>query len=107
MAPAASTNTPETKARVNIDRQLAHAGWLVQDRDDMNLAAGPAIAVREFKLKAGHGYVDYLLFLDGRGVGVCEAKPAGTTLTSVEPQAGKYVAGLPPELDAPHKPLPF
>jgi len=63
--------------------------------------------VREFKLTKGHGYVDYLLFLDGRAVGVCEAKPAGTTLTSVEPQAQKYVTGLQAELDAPYRPLPF
>ncbi len=43
----------------------------------MNLAAGDAIAVREFLLARGHGYVDYMLFLDGRAVGICEAKPAG------------------------------
>jgi type I restriction enzyme R subunit len=107
MAPAGSKNTPEVKARANIDRQLEQAGWLLQDRDEMNLAAGNAIAVREFKLAKGHGYVDYLLFLDGRAVGVCEAKPAGVTLTSVEPQAQKYVEGLPAGLDAPHTPLPF
>ena len=107
MAPAGSKNTPETKARINIDRQLEQAGWLVQDRDEMNLASANAIAVREFKLAKGHGYVDYLLFLDGHAVGVCEAKPAGVTLTSVEPQAQKYVEGLPAGLDAPHKPLPF
>jgi type I restriction enzyme R subunit len=107
MAPAGSKNTPEAKARANIDRQLEQAGWLLQDRDDMNLAAANAIAVREFRLAKGHGYVDYLLFLDGRAVGVCEAKPAGVTLTSVEPQAQKYVEGLPAALDAPHKPLPF
>ena len=46
----------------------------------MNLAAADAIAVREFKLDRGHGYVDYMLFLDGHPVGVCEAKPAGTAL---------------------------
>jgi type I restriction enzyme R subunit len=105
--PAGSKNAPEAKAREVIDRQLELAGWLLQDRDDMNVSAAPAIAVREFKLAKGHGYVDYLLFLDGRAVGVCEAKPAGTTLTSVEPQAQKYVTGLQAELDAPYRPLPF
>jgi type I restriction enzyme, R subunit len=107
MAPAGSSNTPEARARVQIDLQLRQAGWLVQDRDEMNLAAGGAIAVREFKLAQGHGFVDYLLFLDGRAVGVCEAKPAGATLSGVEPQAQKYVEGLPAGLDAPHEPLPF
>jgi type I restriction enzyme R subunit len=73
----------------------------------MNLAAASAIAVREFKLEKGHGYVDYMLFLDGHPVGVCEAKPAGTALIGVEHQVKKYVEGIPEALAAPHKPLPF
>lgn len=107
MAPAGSANTPEAKARIEIDRQLEAAGWTLQHRDEMNLAAAGAIAVREFKLHKGHGYVDYLLFLDGRAIGVCEAKPAGFPVRSVELQAKKYVEGIPPELDTPYKPLPF
>lgn len=107
MTPAGSANTPEAKARVEIDRQLELAGWLVQHRDEMNLTAADAIAVREFKLRRGHGYVDYMLFLDGRAVGVCEAKPAGFAVRSVEFQTRKYVDGLPETLDAPYRPLPF
>jgi hypothetical protein len=41
-------------------------------------------AVRELKLDKGHGYADYLLFLDGKAVGVCEAKPAGFLVRNVE-----------------------
>ena len=107
MSPAGSKNAPEAKAREKIDALLAEAGWLVQDRDDMNLTAGEAIAVREFKLEKGHGYVDYLLFVDGGPVGVVEAKPAGYPLTSVEYQTKKYVEGLPASLQAPYTPLPF
>ena len=107
MAPAGSANTPEAKARVEIDRQLETAGWVLQHRDEMNLAASDAIAVREFKLHQGHGYVDYMLFLDGKAAGVCEAKPAGFPVRSVEVQAKKYVEGLPQELVAPYTPLPF
>src|SRR5205814_4896931 len=107
MSPAGSKHAPEAKAREKIDALLAEAGWLVQDRDDMNLTAGDAIAVREFKLEKGYGYVDYLLFIDGTPAGVVEAKPAGYSLTSVEYQAKKYVEGLPASLTAPHKPLPF
>src|SRR5689334_4871257 len=107
MTPAGSANTPEAKARVEIDRQLEAAGWQVQHRDELNLTSSDAIAVREFKLRKGHGYVDYLLFLDGKAIGVCEAKPAGFPVSSVEFQARKYVEGLPSELDAPFKPLPF
>ncbi|WP_284667497.1 type I restriction-modification enzyme R subunit C-terminal domain-containing protein [Myxococcus sp. SDU36] len=106
MSPAGSKNAPEAKAREKIDALLEEAGWTVQDRDEMNLTV-PAVAVREFKLEKGHGYADYLLFVDGRAVGVCEAKPAGVPVRNVEVQAKKYVDGLPLTLDAPHKPLPF
>jgi type I restriction enzyme R subunit len=107
MSPAGSRNAPEAKAREKIDALLSQSGWLVQDREEMNLTAGDAIAVREFKLEKGHGYVDYLLFVDGNALGVVEAKPAGYSFTSVEFQAKKYVDGLPDSLTAPLKPLPF
>ena len=85
----------EARARVEIDRQLVQAGWLVQQADAANIGAGPGVAVREFILEKGHGRVDYLLFVDGQPAGVIEAKPEGTTLTEVEHQSGKYVDGLP------------
>ena len=107
MAPAGSKNAPEARAREKIDAQLAQSGWLVQDREDTNLTASDGIAVREFRLEKGHGYVDYLLFVDGQALGVVEAKPAGYSFTSVEVQAKKYVEGLPASLTAPQKPLPF
>jgi type I site-specific restriction endonuclease len=107
MSPAGSKNAPEAKAREKIDALLAQVGWLVQDREEMNLTASDGTAVREFKLEKGHGYVDYLLFVDGNALGVVEAKPAGYSFTSVEFQAKKYVEGLPASLTAPQKPLPF
>jgi hypothetical protein len=64
----------EAKARKNIDRQLAAAGWVVQHADRANVSAGPGVAVREFVLERGHGRVDYLLFVDGQPAGVIEAK---------------------------------
>jgi type I restriction enzyme, R subunit len=85
----------EARARKEIDRQLSAAGWVVQSREALNLSAGRGIAVREFVLAKPHGRVDYLLFVDGGPAGVIEAKSAGTTLTEVEHQSGKYVAGLP------------
>ncbi len=107
MSPAGSKTAPEAKAREKIDALLAQAGWVVQDREGMNLTAGDGIAVGEFKLEKGHGYVDYLLFVDGTAIGVVEAKPAGYSFTSVEFQAKKYVEGLPSALNAPWRPLPF
>jgi type I restriction enzyme R subunit len=47
-----------------LDRQLEAAGWVVQDKKDLNLFAGPGIAVREVVMKPGHGRIDYLLYVD-------------------------------------------
>lgn len=99
--------TPEQQAREEIDTALADAGWIVQDRDGMNLAAGLGVAVREFKMAPGHGFADYMLFVNGQAVGVLEAKPVGYTLSSVELQADKYATGLPAGLNPPVNPLPF
>ncbi len=99
--------TPEGQARVNIDRMLEQAGWVVQYRDAVNLYSGVGVAVREFGLKPGHGTADYLLFVNRQAVGVVEAKPEGFALTGVEVQSGKYSTGLPDNLPAYRQPLPF
>ena len=102
--------TAEAKARVNIDRQVTAAGWVVQNFREMNLYTGPGVAVREFQMAEGHGESDYLLFvpIDGvpTAVGVLEAKPEGTTLSGVELQSRKYNEGLPRNLKSPIRPLP-
>ena len=97
----------EARARVEIDRQLVLAGWVVQQADHANVGAGPGVAIREFVLEKGHGRVDYLLFVKGQPAGVIEAKPEGITLTEVEHQSGKYVSGLPGWIEPPVYPLPF
>jgi type I restriction enzyme R subunit len=98
---------PEALARKEIDAALAAAGWIVQDFAGMNLHAGKGIAVREFPLAPGYGFADYLLYVDGKAVGVIEAKKPGTTLSGVEPQSKQYSEGLPEGLPAPIRPLPF
>jgi type I restriction enzyme R subunit len=105
--PASDYLAREAKARINIDRQLEAAGWVVQHADRANVTAAPGVVVREFVLEKGHGRVDYLLFLDGQPAGVIEAKPEGTTLVEVEHQSGKYVDGLPGWMTPPVYPLPF
>ena len=72
-----SSGSPEQQARQHIDAALDAAGWLVQNRAETNLSAGPGVAVREFKMADGHGFADYTLFVEGKAVGVLEAKPAG------------------------------
>ena len=97
--------TPEELARINIDKQLAACGWTVQDMSGLNRYASLGIAVREFPLATGEA--DYLLFVDGKAVGVIEAKPAGTTLSGVVEQAAHYVVGLPQNIPHVKLPLPF
>ncbi len=99
--------TPEDKARKTIDELLEKAGWLVQDKDEANITAGRGVAVSNFPLKPGHGFADYLLYLDGAAAGVVEAKKEGATLTGFEVQTVKYSEGLPEELKAYRRPLPF
>ena len=71
------------------------------------MSAGLGVAIREFKMARDHGFADYLLFVDQQSTGAIEAKPEGHTLTGVEGQTKKYSEGLPPEFDAPVRPLPF
>ena len=100
--------TPEQRARQQIDRVLGQCGWLVQDYAEMNIGAGPGVAVREFPLQTG--FADYLLYASGRVIGVVEAKPEGHTLRGVETQSAKYLGGLPSDLPRwtpDGAPLPF
>jgi len=95
--------TPEELARINIDKQLTACGWTIQDMSGLNRYASLGIA--EFPLATGEA--DYLLFVDGKAVGVIEAKPEGTTLSGVAEQAGHYVVGLPQNIPHVTLPLPF
>jgi type I restriction enzyme, R subunit len=97
--------TPEQKARTIIDAQLYAAGWIVQDRQEMNLGAGPGIAVREYPLATGP--CDYLLFVDRKACGVIEAKPEGDTLSGFSDQASRYQHQLPAQLAHWSDPLRF
>jgi hypothetical protein len=51
-------------------------------------------------MKRGHGFADYLLFVDRQAVGALEAKKVGTPLTGVELQVRMYGDGLPDDLTA-------
>jgi type I restriction enzyme R subunit len=99
------TATPEQRARALIDAQLIAAGWVIQDRDEMNLGAGLGVAVREYPMSTGP--CDYLLFVDRRACGVVEAKPEGKTLSGVAEQASGYQCKLPNHLANWGDPLRF
>ncbi|MGC4053643.1 MAG: type I restriction-modification enzyme R subunit C-terminal domain-containing protein [Paludibaculum sp.] len=72
-----------------------------------NLTAGRGVAIREFPLRAGHGFADYMLYVDESAIGVLEAKKDGVPLTGVELQTSRYSLGLPDNLPAFRRPLPF
>ncbi|MFA6033247.1 MAG: DEAD/DEAH box helicase family protein, partial [Myxococcota bacterium] len=97
---------PEDLARDKIDATLEASGWVLQNRADMNLSAGRGVVVRYFPMAPGHGEADYLVFVDGKAVGVIEAKASGT-LRGVEVQIDKYAKGTPSGLNPPIDPLPF
>ncbi len=82
--------TPEQKAREYIDAKLKLSGWIVQDVKQLNPGASVGVAVREFPTSTGP--VDYALFVDGKPVGVVEAKKsdAGENITIVENQSARY-----------------
>lgn len=61
--------TPEDKAREKIDQALQQAGWTIQDTREVNLRAGHGVALRNFPLVSGHGFADYLLYVDGKAAG--------------------------------------
>lgn len=81
---------PEQKARDKIDTLLEEAGWKVQHAKKIDPNAGLGIAVREYQTTVGP--VDYALFVNGKAVGVIEAKPEewGHRITTVEEQASGY-----------------
>ncbi|OPF61967.1 type I restriction-modification enzyme R subunit C-terminal domain-containing protein [Hydrogenophaga sp. H7] len=99
--------TPEARARQTIDALLTAAGWHVCDVASANLRAATGVAIREFPLDAGHGFADYLLYVNGKACGVIEAKKEGATLSGVEVQSARYAQGLPSSLPAWRRPLPF
>ncbi|MBN2425790.1 MAG: DEAD/DEAH box helicase family protein [Calditrichaceae bacterium] len=82
--------TPEQQARINIDKMLQSAGWIIQNMKDINLSAGIGVAVREYPTDTGPA--DYVLFVNRSPFGVIEAKKEGTILTSdrVEDQPERY-----------------
>ena len=72
--------TPEEKARVRIDQMFSDSGWKVVSRDEYSPSL-TAAAIEEGILQGGKE-ADYLLFINGKAVGVLEAKKASTDVSS-------------------------
>lgn len=99
--------TPEEKARIKIDQWFADAGWEVVNRDDYEPTYA-AVAIREGLLQ-GNLEADYFLFINGKAVGVLEAKREETDAfaSKVCDQATLYARSVPNIYQAYQKPLPF
>jgi type I restriction enzyme, R subunit len=98
--------SPEQKARDNIDKMLVQAGWVVQSKNEVNLSGAQGVAIREYQTDIGPA--DYVLFVDRMPVGIIEAKreDEGQRLLAAEEQSSDYAkAKLKYNLNK--EPLPF
>lgn len=55
---------------MELEQEMRQVGWVIQNRNEMNLDAGPGVAVRDFPGVSVDRDLDYLLFVNGRAVGV-------------------------------------
>jgi type I restriction enzyme, R subunit len=100
--------TPEDKVRHElINPLLEKSGWKIQCYKNANPDSAKGVAVEFFQLSKGIGEVDYVLFVNGKAVGVIEAKKIGTTLRGKESQTAKYSEGFPDEFEKVDEDLPF
>lgn len=97
---------PEQISRDRIDAQLTQAGWVVQDKSTFDLSKGLGIAFKEYRTDVGPA--DYGLLINGKAIGIIEAKPSdhGDTITTVEEQSNGY-ANAKPKFNPGNGPLNF
>jgi len=107
MASASINQNPEQIARDAIDAQLRVCGWDVQSKHAISFNAGVGQAVREYVTDSGPA--DYVLFVDGKPIGVIEAKKEtlGHNITTVEEQTADYSAAKLKWIQSTGAPLPF
>ena len=98
---------PEEKARKVIDKLFAASGWQVVDRE--SYAPTISAAAIEEGLLNHNMEADYLLFINGKAVGVLEAKKEDVDVSAdwVKAQAEKYVNNVPGLYQTISKPLPI
>jgi hypothetical protein len=75
---------PEQLARQEIDALLRPCGWVVQDRNAVNLSVACGVAVRELTFKGGEP--DYTLFVDSKAAG--SEKTYRERVARLQPQGG-------------------
>lgn len=98
---------PEEKARKVIDKLFAASGWQVVDRE--SYAPTISAAAIEEGLLNHNMEADYLLFINGKAIGVLEAKKEEVDVSAdwVKAQAENYVNNVPGLYQTISKPLPI
>ena len=83
---------PEQRARDNIDKLLRNSGWVIQEKNKIDLELGDGQAVKEYQTDVGPA--DYVLFVNKKAIGVIEAKreEEGQRLTQHETQTESYAS---------------
>lgn len=102
------TDKLEAQTRKEIDAKLKSAGWVVQNKNNLNLQAALGVAVTEFGTATGAA--DYMLFIQAKACGVIEAKREGANLGTVAEQSGRYAVSATKHIQrwsAVDEPLPF
>ncbi|ADQ81084.1 Type I site-specific deoxyribonuclease [Paludibacter propionicigenes WB4] len=96
---------PEQIARDQIDKQLSECGWIIQNKQRINLHAGLGVAIREYQTDVGPA--DYVLFVGGKPVGIIEAKreEEGQKFSVHEGQIEEYAKAKLKLIN--NEPLPF
>ncbi|MCX6307456.1 MAG: DEAD/DEAH box helicase family protein, partial [Bacteroidia bacterium] len=87
-----TNQNPEQIARDQIDAALKLCGWDVQSKSKINLNTNIGVAIREYLTDVGPA--DYVLFVEGKPIGVIEAKreEEAHKLTVHQDQADDYAA---------------
>jgi len=102
------TEKDEAATRKEIDDKLISAGWIIQDKSQINLFESLGVAVREMDTSTGPA--DYMLFIDGKACGIIEAKREGANLGKVAEQSGRYATSKTQHIErwtSEEQPLPF
>ena len=99
--------TMVAKSKVQSFKDLPFSLYQIQTkfRDEARPRYG-LIRLREFVMK-DNGESDYLLFVNGKAIGVLEAKKAELSLSGVENQSQGYACNLPEGVRYYQMPLPF
>ncbi len=102
----APNQDPEQIARDKIDSLLVASGWIIQDKEKINLNASGAVVVRYYLTQDGKE-TDYVMFVDKKPCGIIEAKreEEAVRLTMHESQAEEYAISKLKYLN--NDPLPF